>query len=97
MSEEKYNGHTNWETWNISLWLSNDELMYNQTKEIVNGEYEYHHKMIDKLEDFVLSLLDSRIITDHVSIHRVNMHEVAEDFVDDRNTSLSMFLRQHQL
>ena len=25
---EEFNGHTNWDTWNASLWLSNDEPIY---------------------------------------------------------------------
>lgn len=27
----KYNGHKNWNFWNVSLWLNNDEGLYRQT------------------------------------------------------------------
>ena len=25
-----YNGFTNWETWNVALWIDNDEYIYNK-------------------------------------------------------------------
>ena len=27
--EQGYNGHANYETWNVCLWISNDEWLYN--------------------------------------------------------------------
>lgn len=28
----KYNGHKNWNHWNVSLWINNDEGLYNLAK-----------------------------------------------------------------
>jgi hypothetical protein len=28
----KYNGHKNWNHWNVSLWLNNDEGLYQQAR-----------------------------------------------------------------
>ena len=34
---EGYNGWSNYPTWNVNLWLSNDEGLYNQTTERVRS------------------------------------------------------------
>lgn len=32
MNTQEYNGYTNWETWNVCLWLQNDEGIYKEAK-----------------------------------------------------------------
>ena len=32
----KYNGHKNWNHWNVALWLNNDEGLYNIALHFVN-------------------------------------------------------------
>jgi hypothetical protein len=29
-----YNGHKNWNHWNVSLWINNDEGLYNRAREL---------------------------------------------------------------
>ena len=31
----KYNGHKNWNHWNVSLWINNDEGLYRMVMEFV--------------------------------------------------------------
>jgi hypothetical protein len=42
MGESGYNGWSNYETWCVSLWLSNDEGLYNATRELVGSLREEH-------------------------------------------------------
>jgi hypothetical protein len=34
-----YNGWKNWETWNVALWIQNDEGLYALAKEIADSKY----------------------------------------------------------
>src|SRR4030095_4150752 len=39
-----YNGWTNYPTWAVNLWLSNDEGLYNTTREMVAATVESEHE-----------------------------------------------------
>jgi|SRR5579859_4299671 len=42
MSEQGYNGWSNYPTWAVNLWLSNDEGLYNATRELVSDVAEHY-------------------------------------------------------
>mgnify|MGYP001571628630 FL=1 len=87
MSEEKYQGWTNWETWNVNLWLTNDQSVSELTKELLEREYVYGFKRVEALRDWVYDLVHGHkeeglepYITDDISLHRVNYEEIIEAF-----------------
>lgn len=85
MSSEECNGWTNWETWVVNLWLANDEGLYNETLWMCNKEenpHEFEFERADELRDWVDSLMEDNIITDKVSLHRVNWKEIIDSWQD---------------
>lgn len=37
MTAKPHNGHRSWNAWNVSLWLNNDEALYNQVLCLAKG------------------------------------------------------------
>jgi len=91
MAEKGYQGYEHWETWNVSLWLSNDEGLYYRMTDLMAeypprysqpAEAYFADEASKAVEEFVDELLDENVITDKISTHRVNWQEVMMDFVD---------------
>lgn len=47
----RYNGHKNWNHWNVSLWINNDEGLYNRARELARRNNREHavQAMLDEL------------------------------------------------
>ena len=56
-ANETYNGWANYETWNASLWISNDEFLYNTAKACVL----YREGLETPWEKFVRCMTDGQI------------------------------------
>lgn len=63
-----YNGYTNWDTWDLCLWLNNDESMQNKAKQM----------NIEELKAYAEILLKEGIILDEIDPHQVDWNEVME-------------------
>lgn len=90
----KYNGWTNFETWNFNLWITNEEEDYSYALEIAfDSEHEY--ELSKKLEEWAIEMADDcsfthGFISDMVngSIREVNFYEVAEHLWEDRQEAI---------
>ena len=81
IQDTKFNGWTNYETWNVALWIGNDEGLYNFARRC----YSY--------QDFINRFGDDSETPDGVrfndpSINHIEMDEMFEDM---------WFFRQHSL
>lgn len=98
MTESGYNGWTNYETWCVNLWLSNDEALYNLVTELV-ADFEDEapmHEIADAVKDFVEELEDVTQVRERASfvsdllgaaLSEVDWYEIAEVWVSDQVTA----------
>ena len=89
----KYNGWTNYETWNFNLWITNEESDYNHALELAEdseNKYGLSKKLEEWAEDMASDALTSYeythgFIKDMVnsSVKEVNFYQVAEHLWDE--------------
>lgn len=51
-----YNGHKNWNHWNVSLWIGNDEGLYNLARRMRRGK-----NATDAAREFIRELAECNI------------------------------------
>lgn len=52
MADESCNGWKNWETWNIAVWLNNDESYYKMVREFARKKPKSLEKTYDDFLDY---------------------------------------------
>jgi hypothetical protein len=84
MERKEYNGWTNYETWLVNLWITNDEGIYQSTLDMV-ADNSADHDAADAIKNFVeelnpLNNTEASLYTDLVNaaISEVNWHEIAQ-------------------
>ncbi len=82
MEDTSYNGWSNYETWNASLWIGNDEFLYNTAKACV----KFCNEDDTPYEKFVRCMLNcggettgDGVKWDDVNINSVEMNEMMEE------------------
>ena len=85
-----YNGWTNYETWNVALWIDDEEGMYYEAREIVldNWEDERPWTAGETLKTWIEELMPdlgasmwSDLLT--AALSEVNWTEIAEHYYED--------------
>ena len=67
---EKYNGWTNWDTWNSYNWISDDELMYRRAARSTDPDH-----LQEIMEGYIKS------VSDRIELEMVNWKELYNSFV----------------
>ena len=70
MTDTTYNGWTNYETWNVALWLGNDEGLYNLIRHCND-----YREVVFALLDCGITKTDDGVDYDHININDDEMNE----------------------
>lgn len=85
MKAQRYNGWKNYETWNVALWLRNDEGLYNQARDLARS-----------IKGRITGADAERIVIDEIGLtktpdmdrasqmNRVSWPEIARDLMEMR-------------
>jgi hypothetical protein len=94
MTNQKYNGWTNWETWNFKLWLDNSEDSYKAIiylAEEVEESEEGPFTLSKELESLANDLCEESVRFEsgffadvcNSAIRKVNFYEIAEAYLEE--------------
>jgi hypothetical protein len=79
---ETYNGWTNYQTWNVALWMQNDEFLYNTAKACVEycGENETpYEKFIRCMFNCDYNITPDGVKWDSATINDIAINEMMKD------------------
>ena len=97
MADAKYNGWTNYETWNVALWIDNEEGSYNHWREQAREALEAK----DNDKDDAISLLSDQLANEikegnplagennmysdilSANLSAVDWYEIASNWIDE--------------
>lgn len=76
---ETYNGWSNWQTWNVNLWLQNDEGLYNAAW----GGRPYTSQSLRELVELELLPDGTPDMDNRLEYDGVDWQEIAEGFNEE--------------
>ncbi len=74
-----YNGHRSWNAWNVSLWISNGEVMYNYALECLKRA----DNNAGKAARYFMSSVKSCKTPDGAVYNHLSVKLALEGFIDD--------------
>ena len=74
ITDKGYNGWANYETWNVTLWIQNDEGLYNEAKQCAN-----YQELVDLLYDCGSKETPDGVKWDDVKIDGLAVNEMMQD------------------
>jgi hypothetical protein len=72
LAQETYNGWSNYETWNVALWIGNDEGLYNVAKEA--GDYEAFAEFMSDL--FCKSCTPDGVLWNDPELNHIELNDM---------------------
>lgn len=87
MNKQKYNGWTNYETWNYKLWVDNNPATYDAVRTLAKKHNDAYDLSIElsKVAHDNAPLLEASFYSDvlNASIREVNFFEIAESYLEE--------------
>ena len=84
MSDNTYNGWTNWETWNVLLWLDNEQNLYNAKESFIRrNEHKQNFEILVK--SFLTDIFPNGTpdMKTAEEMEAVNYEEIAETWQEE--------------
>jgi len=73
LTDTEYNGWTNYETWNVALWIGNDEGLYD-----IARRCDDYQDFVDSTENFITKTRDGVSFTSD-KLNWIELNELIED------------------
>jgi hypothetical protein len=84
MDTKEYNGWSNWETWNVLVWLDNEENLYNIKQSFIRTN-EHKQDFDNMVKSFLMDLFPNgtQDMDSAEEMKEVNYQEIAETWKEE--------------
>jgi hypothetical protein len=85
---KKYNGYTNYETWNVALWIDNEQWLYEEVKHLTRhatNKYDLANQIKEIIESMNPLNDQASMYSDLLgaAISSCNFYEIANNWIED--------------